>query len=127
LRWWIPATIGGWFLGWTFFLSLLSKTIPVNIFILSLLATGSLIGLMQWLILKAKLTNSLRWIPANAIAIYLTMNVIPIGARLLPREDGWQGALSKAIAYGTGGVMYAIVTGSFLVWLVGRSGTKNSS
>ena len=81
---------------------------------------GTVLGVLQWLVLRQQVPRAGRWVPAAGVGWIVGA---PLGAVLgggLSGVLGWSGggAIDWALTWAGVGAVYGAITGRVLVWLL---------
>jgi hypothetical protein len=123
--WWVLLTFIGWVAYWVLnTMNLLVKAQGIAFIpdLLNLAIFGVILGVLQWLLLRKKIHFAGWWVPANIAGMMLASLVIDAIDTALQGDSPFD--------FITGSIVWAIITGVCMVWLLKRSssitGTRSS-
>jgi hypothetical protein len=116
---WILAAGAGWAAAYALGLFIVQNLIgSVWIGLLAYLLFGTIVGVMQWPILRREIPNILSWILANVIGWTLGFIISQVIIGPLFHPGFFNQALVTAISTAISGLVAGAITGLSLVWIV---------
>jgi hypothetical protein len=124
--WWVLLTFIGWVAYWGLRnMNLLVKAHGIAFIpdLLNLAIFGVILGVLQWLLLRKKIHSAGWWMLANIVGMMLAALITDAIDTALLQSD-------SPFDFITGSIVWAIITGVCMVWLLKRSssitGTRSS-